>query len=995
MKRLMVIVLFFMAGRAGAQRYPFFNLGIEQGLIQSQATSLAQDAEGHLWIGTLGGLSRYDGQSFSSYTVRDGLPENPINDLEIDKTGMLWIGTSHGLTAYDGHHFHFHPVRQDINNTGAGVNSLSCTMDGSVWFISDGKAYHLKDNVITQIQIPEKDKRVTALWATANGDLWMGLNSDDKIYHFYDGRWMSLALPREVLSRMPFIHRFFQDRNGTIWLLSSDGLYVVQGDHIVMPDLSHIHSGRALISPGMPPITSMTQLPDGSYWLTTNMGGALHFTDTTIVRYSKHSGLADNTINDLLTDKEGNLWLASDGLGLFRFSGAPFISLDESLGLPSAQIMSLALDNSGGLFLGTYDAGLYRYRNNKVTYLPLPADIKPAIISLAIVGGDVWIGTRGYGLFRYHNGSYRNYSMYNSQLPSNFVASMHQDTTGKLWIGFVNGAVIFDKEKFTLLPRRLSVDDFKEIGKDSMLLATAEGNMLYTAGKEIHFLTGRAPDSAVPECYALRGTELWIGTSDNGVICYDLRTKNTSVINGSNGLRSDFVYNLVVDREGNIWAGTGFGIHRISGSNGSFSVTHFGQSQGVTGMESNHNAVEMAPDGSIWFGTTNGALHYEPHGHVAAAQPVSIILQSVRLYGESITDTSYFKKTSAFYSVPLGLRLPYQKNNLSFTFRAVSLSGQDRVLYRYRIEGLDDGWTDWGPTSTVNYPALPPGKYVFRVQCTTDGLHPVRELGYPFEIVTPFHKTVWFRWTIIALCILLGVSLQYAANRRKHNRREQLEQLRREEQSKVRQRTAEDFHDEVGNKLTRINVLTNVLRRKLEPDAAESHRILEQIQDNAGQLYSGTRDILWSLKPSSDNLYEILHRIRDFGGDLFGDTDIQFQFEGTDEIWKNFRLPMDQSRNLIMIFKEGMNNVLKHSEATKVILKAKLDQDVLSMTLSDDGQGFDPDHVKKGHGIDNMMVRAGRIGGTLTVDSVCGQGTKTELMFKIPSIRGASVSIKK
>lgn len=995
MRYLVTIVLFFTAVNASAQRYPFFNLGIEQGLIQSQATSLAQDRQGHLWIGTLGGLSRYDGQSFSSYTVRDGLPENPVNDLEIAPDGKLWIGTSHGITSYDGNQFHFIAVRRDVNNIGGGVTSISCSIDGKIWFISDGKPYYLNDNKVTQIDIPEKGKRVTALWATGAGEVWMGLSPDDKVYHFYEGKWMTLSMPSEVLRTRPFIHRFYRDRNGTIWLLSGSGLYVVQGDHIVQPDLSHIITGRGLISTGMPPITSMAQLPDGSYWLATNQGGALHLTDTTIVRYSKHSGLADNTINDLLTDKEGNLWLASDGLGLFRFSGAPFVSLDESLGLPSAQIMSLAQDKSGGLFLGTYDAGLYRYHNEEVSYLPLPGDIKPAIISIAIMGDDVWIGTRGYGLFRYRNGSYRNYSVVNSPLPSNFVASMHRDTLGKLWIGFVNGAVIFESEKFTPLPKRLSVDDFKEIGKDSMLLATASGNMLYTGGKEIHYITGRAPDSAVPECYALRGSELWIGTSDNGVICYNLLTKKTWVINGSNGLRSDFVYNLTTDREGNIWAGTGFGIHRISGSEGKFTVTHFGQSQGVTGMESNHNAVELAPDGSIWFGTTNGALHYQPQGHIATAQPVSIVIQSVRLYGENISDTSYYKNTSAFYGVPLDLRLPYQKNNLSFTFRAVSLSGQDRILYRYRIEGLDDDWTDWGPTSMVNYPALPPGKYVFRVQCTVDGVHPVRELGYSFEIITPFHKTSWFRWTIIALCILLGVSLQYAANRRKHNRREQLEELRREEQSKVRQRTAEDFHDEVGNKLTRINVLTNVLKRKLQPEAAESHRILEQIQDNAGQLYSGTRDILWSLKPSSDNLYEILHRIRDFGGDLFGDTDIQFRFDGTDEAWKNYRLPMDQSRNLIMIFKEGLNNILRHSEATKVTLQVKLQQDSLTMTLFDNGKGFDFEHVKRGHGIDNMMIRAGRIGGTLTVDSVCGQGTRTELIFKITSIRGALGVAKK
>ncbi len=206
-------------------------------------------------------------------------------------------------------------------------------------------------------------------------------------------------------------------------------------------------------------------------------------------------------------------------------------------------------------------------------------------------------------------------------------------------------------------------------------------------------------------------------------------------------------------------------------------------------------------------------------------------------------------------------------------------------------------------------------------------------------------------------------------NSRKQRRLRLLAKLRAEEQGKIRLRTAEDFHDEIGNKLTRINVLTNVLKNKITmtPDTT---RILGQIEDNTGQLYSGTRDILWSLKPSNDNLYEILHRIRDFGGELFQDTEVNFTFIGTDEKWRNHRLPMDMSRNLIMIFKEALNNCLKYSNAKNVSLEVSLkNRDVLQMILKDDGVGFDIQTIKKGNGINNMNIRAGRLNGKLYVDS--------------------------
>ena len=233
-------------------------------------------------------------------------------------------------------------------------------------------------------------------------------------------------------------------------------------------------------------------------------------------------------------------------------------------------------------------------------------------------------------------------------------------------------------------------------------------------------------------------------------------------------------------------------------------------------------------------------------------------------------------------------------------------------------------------------------------------------------------------------CILLGITLQYIANVRKQNRLELMEQLRREEQGKVRQRTAEDFHDEVGNKLTRINVLTDVLKNKMGPLTPDTKRILEQIQDNTSQLYGGTRDILWSLKPSNDNLYEILHRIRDFGNELFQDTDIEFHFVGTDEKWRNYKLPMDVSRNLIMIFKEALNNTLKYAQAKHVKLEVHVKQiDALHMVLSDDGKGFDIHNYKKGHGIDNMNVRAKRINAKLYLDSRIGKGTIIHLAFRL------------
>jgi signal transduction histidine kinase len=360
-------------------------------------------------------------------------------------------------------------------------------------------------------------------------------------------------------------------------------------------------------------------------------------------------------------------------------------------------------------------------------------------------------------------------------------------------------------------------------------------------------------------------------------------------------------------------------------------------------------------------------------------------MQSVRLFGEKITDSILYTNTTAYYDIPQGLKLPPSKNNLTFTFMAVSLSNEAAITYRYLLHGVDTHWGDWSQINTVTYSALPSGKYELEVQCSANGQPIDKKLRYSFTIITPFYKTPLFRILLFAACIFLGIAIQYLISRNKQRRQKMLENLRKQEQAIVRQRTAEDFHDEIGNKLTRINVLTNVLRVKIKDESHDANRIIEQINDNTNQLYSGARDILWSLIPSNDSFYEIAHHIRDIGSDLFEDTDTEFIYEGTDEHWRNFHMPIDASRNLIMIFKEALNNCIKYSKATKVLLTVSMhEQGSFSLCLNDNGIGYNKNEIRLGNGLKNMATRAARINGVLTTIAEKGKGVSILLVFKIP-----------
>ena len=977
---LCVLMVLLSSNLLWGQRYPFYNLNVENGLIQSQATSLTQDRSGNLWIGTIGGISRYDGKNISNYMVRNGLLNNLVDAIAADREGNIWIGSPEGISKFNGKKFTNYVLPRDEKTSVSAVRDIVFGNGDTTWCRFSNKVYCISGGKKEQVPLPDAEALVTAILAD-NGNLWVAKDGN-LIYHYHDKRWDSLSIPSQ---QRITVYKLIKGHEGKIWLATSSGLYKIDCG-VVSP---HFVNGKPLNE--LPPLLCMTQDSSGAFWMGTG-NGVIHVSEHAITYYNKHNGLSDNLFHDVFTDREGNVWLASDGQGLFRYSGMQFTGLDESMGLPSAQIMGIASDRSGRIFLGTYDAGLYAFADGKVTPIPFPVKPTPRITTMCSTNdGTIWIGTRSNGLWHY-NGTLKPYVNKRSHLPTYGITSFYPESSQKLWIGFSLGAVLLDHDTIKPIPiNNIRVSDFLKLGDDSILLSTDKGLRIYHAGTISTYQTGTAADSFIPECVAFSRGKLWIGTSDNGVVCYDPANKKSILVNTSNGLQSDFVYNICTDNENNTWVGTGYGIHKIYlKPNGEPVVTFYGTGQGIAGMESNHKSVAKMHDGSLWFGTTNGALHYIPHSDNIRPKPISIVLQSVKLFGENITDTTYFDSTDAWYGVPYHLQLPYRKNNISFIFHAVTLSAGAQLQYRYRIDGLDAPWSAWSANNSVTYSALPPGYYTFRAECRIAGdENKARELSYPFEIITPFQKTRWFRLLVLGACILLGISMQYIVNQRKQRREAFLAKLRAEEQAKIRMRTAEDFHDEVGNKITRINVLTNVLKSKIGDVGPDIKRLFSQIEDNTGQLYSGTQDILWSLTPTNDNLYEILHRIRDFGGQLFEDTDTEFIFSGNDEKLRQFRLPLDISRNLIMIFKEALNNSLKYSKASKVKLEANLKgKDILQLVLSDNGVGFELQTVKQGHGINNINVRAQRINGRLYIDSKTGKGTMITLSFKIPSKRG-------
>lgn len=978
MKKILCLV-FSWVGMMGlwAQKYNFVNRNVEHGLIQSQTNSLCQDPQGHLWVATMGGISRYDGQHFTGYSMNDGLPSNPCLSILSDRKGRIWVGTQNGLSQFDGHRFRNYFFSKAPQ--GNLVSSLAEDKQGRIWCTAKDKIYCVDQGQVQQADLPSK-YHFRQVFADHNGQIW-ACGSDAPLYTLRHDQWQIVDLP--VGDNVPQVpYRLASDPDHNLWLLTHNGLYRrINGvyEKFNPPGFAQMVKGQ---------IRRLAFDQNKNLWIATQTG-LYQIRSGKIRQFDQSNGFSDNVVTDILVDREQQIWFAmAGGDGLFRYAGDTFEQYDESTGLPAVSVMSICRDSQQQLWVGTYGGGLARLNKTGFDALRLPSMEAQRINSIITDHrGLLWIGTEGMGLWTYQSGKFTHVREGKNGQQDAVVLHLYEDHLNRIWIGTPLGILRYANGHFeTLKDYPFFSSCFLDIGRDSILAGTAGGLFLLQNDKNILREQPNLLRKSTILCAVKQNNKVWIGC-DNGLFLWDLKSNQFNHYSQKSGLPSNIVYNIKVTSQGIVYVGTGHGFSRLifDQQKQDYRIDNFSATAGIPNWESNQYASLIDQDGSVWFGTTRGLFRYLPHETTPAMAPSTVLLQSVKLFSKTLPAGQWNNGLSPWYNIPRQLKLPPSKNHLGFEFAAISLRDPQGTLYQYRIQGLDQDWSIPTTNHKVEYPNLPAGQFVFQARARNKaGQWSTQPLSFHFEIITPFYQTAWFQIGIVGFLILLGISIQSIRIRLRSKRKRQMALLRQEEQEKIRQRTAEDFHDELGNKLTRIALLTEILQNKIGPQQPDVKNIVNQIKDNALQLYGGARDIIWSLNPSSDNLYEILTRIRDSGIDLFADTGTEFSCEGIQEGFRTVLVPIDYSRNLIMIFKEALNNCLKHAQAQAVSLEI-MSNGIQSwrIVLRDNGKGFNLNAIKKGHGIDNMQVRAKRIQAELEFALLPMGGTRLELRFSL------------
>ncbi|WP_182922923.1 ligand-binding sensor domain-containing protein [Pedobacter planticolens] len=956
-----LVSLFLKVGHA--QNYNFSLYGLKEGLAQSQIMAMYQDHNHLLWLGTYGGVSHFNGTDFTSYSKANGLASNTIHSITEDGKNRIILGTEAGISIITA-------GKIENLNFKEPVGQLVCDKNKTVWGLSRYGLFKLVNN---QVVFGRQTfaKEATALSLDLKGNAYISVYGEG-IYALKNDTWV-LTYPFPANAKNIYGRKILFDNKtpNKFYVLTPQGLYVNE---------KNTFKPYTLVLAKDNLFSSIEQDNIGNLWIGAQRGAYLVRQDSTVIYLNNENGLSQKRINKIFKDVENNIWLSSDGEGLFKYEGDGFVHFDKFKGVNYSSVISgIVADKNDNLWIGTFSNGLINYnsKNNTAWYLNRP-EFKNKTVFYLYKDADknVWAAIQGNGIWKY-DGTELKQAILPKPYDYNIVLIDKQKT---LWYTTpFNCFYVKNGVEYRISGFKGYANSLRQLNDNTMLLGTTKGvylikDFIFDENNRIKELDG----VNVLSINAYRD-EILFGTLGDGIISWNPKTNSRQKYTTLNGLSSNDIYSLTFDGNGNLWTGTGRGINKLGYNNAAHKFEIINDRNPIV-IECNQNAI-LNYNGRILVGTIAGVVAAKPNLIADPAVKPYVYIRRLTVHYDQAKNADSIIRIATAISKPISLDA--DQNQLTISFKGVFLTSPQNVVYEYRLKGVEEDFSRQIKMEEVEYPFLEPGNYTFEVRAVVNGKKS-NTAQLNFIIATPFYATWWFKILVILGIILLIYLGQHYILKARIKRKREIEAIKLNEQTKIRKQTAEDFHDDIGNKLTRINVLSEILDKKITETQTDEKELVKMIRDNAQTLYSGTKDILWALDPKSDNLFEILNYIKSFGIDLFQGTGVNFKMEGLVAEYQQTHLSMEVNRNLTLIFKEVLTNALKYAEAKSVIIKISVtDKKTIDILVTDDGKGFSTEKITQGRGLNNIKTRANRIDSTAQIQSEPEKGTNITISTNI------------
>ena len=878
-------ITIFCQAQSVEEHYYFKNLSIRNGLSQNTVNAILQDRKGFMWLGTKDGLNRYDGLSFRKFKHDAANPRSIgnsfITSLYEDFNGNIWVGTDAGVYIYYPEKEAFEEFDcQSLEKTRIerSVSMIAGDKQGRVWIAVEAQGmfcYDARQKLLRNYPLSEISSNIKCFTFDSGGTLWLGFYGDG-LYYSKDN--------------LATVHPYGSPEDGKREFEGGVITKIVQGNYnclyigSVKEGVSELNltSGQVrnllAIDESGESIFCRDLLPysDNELWIGTESGIYIYnlrtaqFIHLRASLYDSYS-LSDNAIYALYKDREEGLWIGSYFGGVDYYPRqytyfAKYYPKNIANSLHGKRVREFCRADDGTLWIGTEDGGLNHFNpKTKEFHFFEPSAGFTNIHGLCMDGSHLWVGTFSKGLRvidtrtgviqRTYTEGHTSHS-----LNDNSIFSICRTSAGEIYLGTLFGLLRYNRtqDNFDRIPELNGkfVYDIKEDSYGNLWLATyANGAYCYdvSARRWKNYVFDAEDEKSLPYDKVLSVFEdsyrqIWLTTQGGGFCLFHPDTETFTRYGLKDGLPNDVVYQIVEDDDRFLWLTTNNGLVRFDPKTMEMKV--FSTANGLPTNQFNYRSGFKDEAGNIYLGSINGFVAFDPRTFAENRQVPAVAITDFLLFNKEVPvgETDSPLKSSITFSDKVVLTA--DQNSFSFRIAALSYQAPRMNKLMYKLEGFDEGWLTIGESPLVTYSNLGYGDYVFKVKASnSDGVWNEQETSLHLSILPPFYLSGWaycFYVLFFMGCLVCVIFYFKRRNYRKQHR--QMEMLEQEKEREVYHAKIDFFTNvahEIRTPLTLIKgPLENIILKK--------------------EVDSETKEDLYIMKQNTERLLNLTNQLLDF-----------------------------------------------------------------------------------------------------------------------------------